>query len=270
MMLKAPWREVTIDVMVGDAAQPLDYAEQPRTRRRRWMVWVGVGLLAAALAVVGQRVARVMTGRLNLLAAQRACLDFDLPAGAVAYDDDPTRATDAWAALSGSAVRGHYMPLSKRDRAPDLNAVWLAPEKLQVFTASSGNMVTEPTLFLHGRSANGREGRRLVCVTFPEGTQRVLGQAMPNAPMFEWRVFSLASPLADAALIARRRATVSAAFWDVPREGLRFDVGQPDPADESHFTIGYETPDGRGTIDGWLMPDDTVKLEVRDGPAARR
>ncbi len=45
-------------------------------------------------------------------------------------------------------------------------------------------------------------------------------------------------------------------------------AGQPDPADASHFTIKYEIDHGPGTIDGWLQPDDTVKLQIRDGPAA--
>lgn len=43
-------------------------------------------------------------------------------------------------------------------------------------------------------------------------------------------------------------------------------AGQPDAQDESHFTMSYECDRQRGTIDGWLMNDDTVKLEVRDGP----
>ena len=43
--------------------------------------------------------------------------------------------------------------------------------------------------------------------------------------------------------------------------------GQADPKDASHFTIKYEIDDQPGTIDGWLQADDTVKLQIRDGPA---
>ena len=50
-------------------------------------------------------------------------------------------------------------------------------------------------------------------------------------------------------------------------EPLTLYAGEPDANDESHFTVGYATSRGRGTIDGWLLSDDTVKLEVRDGPA---
>lgn len=57
-------------------------------------------------------------------------------------------------------------------------------------------------------------------------------------------------------------------LMSVPIGQLSFSAGQPDPDDESHFTIKYATSDGSGTIDGWLMPDDSVKFQVRDGPAA--
>jgi hypothetical protein len=50
-------------------------------------------------------------------------------------------------------------------------------------------------------------------------------------------------------------------------EPITFMVGQPDPADPSHFTIGYTMNGQAGTIDGWLTDGRTVKMQVRDGPA---
>jgi hypothetical protein len=55
-----------------------------------------------------------------------------------------------------------------------------------------------------------------------------------------------------------------------PLDADTFFAGQLDPRDASHFTIGYEHDGKPGTIDGWLMNDDTVKLEVRDGPLKRK
>jgi hypothetical protein len=52
-------------------------------------------------------------------------------------------------------------------------------------------------------------------------------------------------------------------------DSFRLHAGQPDPADPSHFTIEYEINSGSRTIDGWLQDDDTVKLKVRNGPAAQ-
>ena len=45
--------------------------------------------------------------------------------------------------------------------------------------------------------------------------------------------------------------------------------GQPDPRDESHFTLDYEADGVRGVIAGWLLDDDAVKLQFRPGPATR-
>jgi hypothetical protein len=50
---------------------------------------------------------------------------------------------------------------------------------------------------------------------------------------------------------------------------LRLFAGQPDPNDDSHFTIRYEVDNQPGTIDGWLQADDTIKLQIRDGPATK-
>lgn len=43
--------------------------------------------------------------------------------------------------------------------------------------------------------------------------------------------------------------------------------GQPDPDDASHFTFRYKVDGAAGTIDAWLQDDDTIKFQVRDGPA---
>lgn len=41
-------------------------------------------------------------------------------------------------------------------------------------------------------------------------------------------------------------------------------AGQIDPTDESHFTIAFDADNGKGVIDGWVINDDLVKLELRD------
>ena len=54
--------------------------------------------------------------------------------------------------------------------------------------------------------------------------------------------------------------------WALTVDADHLNAGQPDPSDGSHFTIRYESNGQSGLIDGWLMPDDTVKLEPRGGP----
>jgi len=51
-------------------------------------------------------------------------------------------------------------------------------------------------------------------------------------------------------------------------ESLTLLAGQVDQADPSHFVIPYITGSGRGTIDGWLQKDNSLKIGVRDGPLA--
>ena len=46
---------------------------------------------------------------------------------------------------------------------------------------------------------------------------------------------------------------------------LRLHAGQIDPRDPSHFTIDYVLPNQRGTIDGWLLDDDRLRFEPREG-----
>lgn len=46
-------------------------------------------------------------------------------------------------------------------------------------------------------------------------------------------------------------------------------AGRPDRADKSRFTIDFLAGGRTGTVDGRLMDDDSVVLEVRGAPAAR-
>jgi hypothetical protein len=42
--------------------------------------------------------------------------------------------------------------------------------------------------------------------------------------------------------------------------------GQPDPTDESHFTVSFSTGLGTGIYDGWFEDDGSVKFELRGDP----
>jgi hypothetical protein len=76
------------------------------------------------------------------------------------------------------------------------------------------------------------------------------------------------------------------AFWDSDTE--RLDIGDgskiytigsgeqlhllngiPDPSDSSHFSFQYDLDGSRGTIDGWLRDDGSIKMSLRDGPATQ-
>jgi hypothetical protein len=47
-------------------------------------------------------------------------------------------------------------------------------------------------------------------------------------------------------------------------------AGHLDPVDESHFTFDYKLNGQPGTVDGYLAADDSVKFNIRSGPATTR
>src|SRR5207237_5055150 len=50
---------------------------------------------------------------------------------------------------------------------------------------------------------------------------------------------------------------------------LRIYAGQPDPADESHFTIAYEINDQKDILDGYLQNDGSIDFSYRGGATTR-
>lgn len=106
-------------------------------------------------------------------------------------------------------------------------------------------------VFVHRRVSDDREPRIVRVSVFGSGT--------PIAFRYQTRPMRSMWDLGNAA--PERSGWIPA--W---RRPVTLYAGQPDPADESHFTIAYESQGQKGTIDGWLMHDETVKLEVRDGP----
>ena len=114
--------------------------------------------------------------------------------------------------------------------------------------------------FVHGRCGPAGE-KRLVSVTVVANEAAAMlylaARCEPPAPLWLARPQRITSSDAQIALPSR-------AGGETAR--LQVFAGQPDPHDPSHFTIGYAFNDRRGTIDGWLLDRDAVKLEIRDGP----
>ena len=115
------------------------------------------------------------------------------------------------------------------------------------------------SVFLHARRS-GTTGVRLVNVTvanrnpFDDPTRKAIGlQAVVDVPA-TLRLGSGSGPAFD---FPNGTCSLSVS------KTIRVYAGQPDPTDESHFTIDYEADGKTNTIDGWLMPDDSVKLEPR-------
>jgi hypothetical protein len=193
---------------------------------------------------------------------QRECMTYAPSPAHVVYEEAPDAAA-ALIALGGGYTRvktgGNFntpVAVHVPDRLTTLSKLTTAPLRLR-----------GATLFLHARTSPAGH-RRIVVV------QRVATTLVPAFVPYtdleiilmepSWRAGLprvLDPPDAGRILIAHD--------LDATTRHLRIFAGQPDGDDGSHFTIVYESQGQRGTIDGWLRDDDTVRMKVRDGPAVR-
>ena len=229
----------------------LEYEPRSRTRGRKFLRAAIIPLLMVG-AYYAWRNAPLLLTRARLLHLQNQCSRFSEPAGTVAYEEQPTLLEPRAAATSSSPSSDILYRLASHapvGRAP--------PQLVRLIPGTDGSL----TLFLHARRAGGP--RRLVVVT-------VLGRTIdpqifhsPGGSLCVASVYSVASLRRDVVQLSSRHF----ALYPLPLAplgNLKFYAGQPNPDHESHFTIDYETHERRGTIDGWLLPDDTVRLQLRE------
>ena len=225
----------------GHAHPPLlDYGRGPVPLRRRARRLLPLVVLVGALMMGGAEARR----HAELLALQRYCARYAVPADEVVYEArlqvlaDPHR-PDAPAELVDLPNSTHPTP-----------GPW---QELTRWAGERPLLDAGPVLFLHERrSARGE--RRVVCVEYAGAWNPLIARTVrPGSPLsrpaFEPTQFS---PAIDLTNCAR----------------LRFFAGQPDPADASRFTIGYEMDGRGGTLEGRLLEDGDIALRVLDGPAA--
>jgi hypothetical protein len=182
----------------------------------------------------------------SVLVAQHSALNHSTNDEEIFFEDDPEKAAellstgayDTWEVGSGAAVK----------KSPDY---W----KTLGMKARHGDCV-----FLHARRAKGGEERLVVVYlkSLSEGNvYRSIGLGISIV-----RPGTLTTDPDD------HFPRIRDAFLTVYREDkLTIYAGLPDPDDASHFFIRYSASSGGGTLDGWLLPRDTVKLVPRDGPA---
>jgi hypothetical protein len=101
-------------------------------------------------------------------------------------------------------------------------------------------------VFVHELRAPGRAGRLVwVCV-----------DSTRTGDYLRWQVYK------EAGLsLGSRMSTLGDGSASVLFEKIY--SGQPDPSDPSHFTAHCERGGVSYAIDGWLLPDDTVQMQMR-------
>lgn len=253
---------------------PLEYAAKPPWHRRSKGIVAIISATLLIATVCGVFVYRKnrpgIAEQLRLRAFYQTCLNYDIPATKVVYQESSTRMSLVMATQPSLVAN----PWPQDMRAMAINGtswIWLSPPLLRTHTLLGRPIARIPissgTIFLHGRSSPGRP-QRLVCVEIALG--RLRGEVLfPNAATagrwtFHTSVIKPATYFSPAQRLTERydQAIEGWKAWDF---GLTMFGGQIDPADASHFTIDFKMSAGASTqtIDGRLMPDDSVVLKVR-------
>ena len=130
----------------------------------------------------------------------------------------------------------------------------------------AAGMRTWPVLYLGRRVSPG--GHERVVLARVAGTYSFLSSNV-SQPSFHFGILAKTILQGTVTSLPReaRPMTVGLGVEVVRGTPVRMFAGQEDPVDQSHLTIVYDVGGQRGTIDGYLQDDDTVKLSVRDGPA---
>jgi hypothetical protein len=198
--------------------------------------------------------------RLPFLLEQRGLLLYRAPADRIIVAEG----TEDVARLSKTAGYQKFRPCAEERPGPTRAVAYYLPGSTRLLWFGSG-----PYAFLHRRRAPG-QAERLVSVE--------VQQYDPEPPSGQhYELFALAQipafSLPDNENFSGRGARISNVLPEDGGGGLTLDAGgnfrlyagQPDPADDSHFTIRYELNGKSDIIDGWLMSDETVNLQVRGG-----
>jgi hypothetical protein len=275
---------------MGETAQVLLPYGRSDPLRRRVRIAVQVLTVACVIVAAFEPVQHAVYGTRDYLqcyfarrSAEADCMRFAAPRGTVIVDEAPLRSADRLLIRSGNAE-----PTLATSNASDTSAERAArhavfaalsgptnPECWRRFrryavlsTGSPGRVryasclrslpsffaVTQPApavLMLHARRAKGGPPR-LVCLTF-------------NAGAFEW---TGSSPF-QAFVYADGGFARSLLCWSGPlsdpafhrqEQPLKIYAGEPDPLDESHFTVRFDVGPEPHILDGRLTDDDHVIL----------
>jgi hypothetical protein len=220
--------------MMSDPSPQLDYAPPPPAHQRRsFRRWIIYAVLALVVFSGWFWVPRIVW-RVEMRYYYGHSLGHTAPQSLVAVEPDPAKA----AAL-----------IAQGTHLPDIsgNAVYVA-DSLAGMHWGVGHCV-----FLHGRRTPAGE-QRLILVEL----MKVNSVPQLYARAIHLDLFS--NPITTSANFHTLPPGPSHPLPDVPR----LYAGQPDPTDDSHFTIKYEYSDRSGILDGWLKDDDSIVIEPRN------
>ena len=241
-------------VPAAAAAEPprLDYGQSPHPLRRKGVkVALWLAFAAAILLPAWFGLAPIVEERWELLDFQRRWRTASRVETNHAYQETWRISKDGHARGRGSAHESAHYKLRQLYNLP----------------VTSGRPNALATLFLHARRAPGA-GERLVIVEFDRGpTDPAVGASVTYA--LNWYTGTPAGWITDPSNLAS--GSLALARPPIPPVGeTSFFNGQPDPKDPARFTVRYLIDGAQGVIDGRLLPDGKVHLQVTSGPLAPR
>jgi len=231
----------------------LDYAPAERPSRwraiRRAALWIAV----AAIVVLAVRRGPDFSRRFVFLYHQRGCLQYTAAPDQVVFDSNPARvailATDPnFAIVSGCAFRkppAGWSAVRARVALPICGRSAVLFLHKRVVGGNSRLIVVEQTgaYFIPGYMLGGLGGRRVAATIMPSTLTATIEPATLNS---------------EARDIAGSLDPVMDAFG--PHADFRIFAGQPDPADDSRFTIRYELDGKSHLLEGRIAAHGPVEF----------
>jgi hypothetical protein len=218
--------------------------------------------------------------QVSVLLAQRKCLNFNEPPGKVILEMDPDRAAALLTVKDYRLPRFRYSDALNQNAAVSTRASGVfgelsaARERIGQWERRGHPAQINLPVFLSGRFLEGASDsfvlalQNLRCGTGGERLVVLRGDRYRAVVSIIPTVLSTTAGLDSVKELYS--ASDDAGKLHLYVKGLRLFAAQPDPLDPSRFTLDYENPAGRGTIEVKLMPDDKVKLRVLSGPASQR
>jgi len=230
----------------NQTSSPLDYAPAQKPNRwrviRRAALWIAVALLAVLAVRRGPDFLR----RVAFLYHQRGCLRYTAAADQVVFDSNPARVAILASDRNFVIVGG----CASRKPPPDWSAVRSGP----LISTRPGSPAV---LFLHERAAGGVP--RLIAVERIEGAN-----ASPHfIPDYDVEPHTI-SPAMLTSAAQEIRFGFDVEVKDNGSDDIRIYAGQPDPVDDSRFTIRYELRGKSQLVEGRVAADGRVEFHHLD------
>lgn len=240
-------------------APPLDYARAAHPRRR----WRRIFLITLLLSItlLGWHFRHPILVRSKLLIAQHRCMNYTAPPGQIVYESDPQRGS-ALGAASKACQQDYFGTFRVVPPWESLRSEF--PDPFQYILAFAPPRAPRCPLFLHQRrSASGEV--RLVTVDFYGGYSIISTVVRPGLP---WRKPELLWQ--QSCSVEFMDILKTAALYNDPNHlGIQFYAGQPNPTDESRFTINACIASINIQLHGQLLPDDTIRVTVPSAEQSR-